>query len=284
MRFLAVAPKTLSFLGFALLALHGQPQRDFRALDTPPERTPPAGLFGAGKDRHALLPKAGGVLAHVAVGGPWRTLLVLANPDSTTTAKATLSFYTSQGASLRVTLSNGLKTVEAFAFEIVLPPRDSMFLETVNLPAAALVGYADLQTDSGRITGYGIFRAVLPSGPNLEAVVPLEWGVSDEVILAYDNTRGFVTSVAIANRWLYLPCDLLAEVYDEDGLLLASYRRMLTGGTHTAFETTREWPATAGRRGIVRLSTVGTTAGFAALALLFNPSGSMTTAPVIDLP
>ncbi len=104
------------------------------------------------------------------------------------------------------------------------------------------------------MTGYGIFRAVLPSRPNLEAVVPLEWGVSDEAILAYDNTAGFVTSVALANRWLFLPCDLMAEVFDENGRLLATYRRMLPDGTHTAFETPREWPATAGRRGIVRIS------------------------------
>lgn len=231
-----------------------------------------------------MLPTIGGVLAHVAAGGPWRTLLVLTNADPAVTGKASLSFYGSDGRPLRVALSDGRKTVEASAFEITLAPRNSFFLETVNLPATTLVGYADLKNEAGRITGYGIFRAVLPSRPDLEAVVPLEWGVSDEVIIAYDNTGGFVTSVALANRWFYLPCDLLAEVYDEDGLLLATYRRTLAGGTHTAFETPREWPATAGGRGIVRLSRVGSEGNFAALALLFNPSGSLTTAPVIDLP
>lgn len=279
--FLAIG---LASLSLAALPLPAQVGKEFRPLETPPARRTGAEIPLKTSGRTALLPSTGGVLAHVAVGGYWRTLIVLANPDGSATAKASLSFHTSQGLPLAVSLSDGRTVKSASAFEITLPPRNTMFLETVNVPSTTGVGYADLDVDSGRMSGYGVFRAVLPSGPNLEAVVPLEWGVSDEVILAYDNTRGFVTSVALANRWLYLPCDLLAEVYDEDGLLLASYRRLLADGTHTAFETFREWPATAGRRGIVRLSRVGSTGAFAALALLFNPTGSVTTAPVIDVP
>lgn len=277
-------PKLFLMFFLPALALQAQSVRDIRPLDALPEPALPPALTVKGGAREAMLPTSGGVLAHVAVGGPWRTLLFLTNADPAATGVATLSFFTSDGGPLRVALSDGRKTVEASAFEITLSPRNSMFLETVNLPAGTLVGYADLKNQAGKITGYAIFRAVLPSRPNLEAVVPLEWGVSDEAIIAYDNTGGFVTSVALANRWLYLPCDLLVEVYDDDGLLLTTYRRMLAGGTHAAFETPREWPATAGRRGIVRISRVGTTGAFAALALLFNPTGSLTTAPVIDLP
>ncbi|MGC8884765.1 MAG: hypothetical protein ACP5UT_18230 [Bryobacteraceae bacterium] len=265
-------------------AVAGQEGADFQALDREPPRPAAPDPALKASPRGALLPTAGGVLAHVAAGGPWRTRIVLFNGDPGVTAEGTLSFYRSTGEPLRLTLFNGRKTVNASNFGISLPPRNTMFLETVDLTAATEVGYAELQSKTGKLTGYGIFRAVLPGAPNLEAVVPLEWGVSDEVLLAYDNTGGFVTSVAIANRWLFLPCEWRAEVYDEDGVFLASYHKMQPGGTHTAFETWREWPATAGRRGMVRLSRVGSSGAFAALALLFNPTGSLTTAPVIDLP
>ena len=54
-----------------------------------------------------------------------------------------------------------------------------MFLETINLPAIVQTGYTHLDLDSGSITGYGVFRAVVAGLPNLEAVVPLEWGITD---------------------------------------------------------------------------------------------------------
>lgn len=284
MRILLALACVVFCLVFFTPAVAGQERADFRALDREPPRTGAPDPALKAQPRGALLPTAGGVLAHVAAGGPWRTRIVLFNSDPDVTAEGTLTFYRSTGETLRLTLTNGRKTVNASSFSISLPPRNTMFLETVDQTAATEVGYADLKSEAGKLTGYGIFRAVVPGAPNLEAVVPLEWGVSDEVLLAYDNTGGFVTSVAVANRWLLLPFDLRAEVYTEDGAFLASYHRPLAGGTHTAFETPREWPATAGRRGMVRLSRIGSIGGFAALALLFNPTGSVTTAPVIDLP
>jgi hypothetical protein len=143
------------------------------------------------------------------------------------------------------------------------------------------VGYAALDVNSGKLTGYAVFRAIVPGMPNLEAVAPLEWGLTDSALIAFDNTAGFVTSVALVNPWPFFDCDLVADVFDESGNLLASYRRRMFGQTHTAFETFREWPATAGRRGSVRLLQAGGL-GVAGLALLFNPSGSITSAPFVE--
>ncbi len=122
-------------LGSWSLASSAQAVRELRALDTAPLRTPPATFAVSGSAQEALLPTTGGVLAHVAVGGPWRTLILLTNPDAAVTANASLSFYASDGSPLRVTLSDGQKAVDASSFTITLPPRNSMFLETVNLPA-----------------------------------------------------------------------------------------------------------------------------------------------------
>mgnify|MGYP005838224719 CR=1 FL=1 len=260
-------------------ALAAQQNPDFRASENYSQPDPASVLARKALGKEALMPTSGGVLAHIAHGGPWRTLLTLINPGTSETARAVLAVYTTTGSPLVLTLTNGRKVVTTSRFEIVLPPRAVMFLEPLGLPPNVLTGFAILETEAGSITGYAVFRAVVPGRPDMEAVVPLDWGVGENTWIAFDNTRGFVTSVAIANRWLYFPCELTADVYDEDGLLLASYRRVLPGMSQRAFETFREWPATAGRRGVVRLTNANPVGGFAALALLFNPTGSVTTAP-----
>lgn len=75
-----------------------------------------------------------------------------------------------------------------------------MFLETVSLPQETQVGCAEPRVETGTVTGHGIFRAVLPSRPNLAAVIPLERGVCDEAVLVSSNTESFVTPAAMANR------------------------------------------------------------------------------------
>jgi len=265
-----------------VFAMQGQTRGDFRALENSAGPDAAGALARKVEGKGVLMPSSGGFLAHVAVGGPWRTLITLMNPGVSETARASLHFYTSDGLPLTLTLSDGVKTVTSSAFEIILRPRCSFFFESLPVTGTVQTGFARLRVDSGSITGYRVFRAVVPGLPNLEAVVPLEWGITDQAMIAYDNTRGFVTSVAIANPWQFFPCELVADVYDEDGLLLGTYRKMLAGQAHTAFETFREWPATAGRRGVVRLSQIGGL-GYAALALLFNPTGSVTTAPVPDV-
>lgn len=283
MKQLSLIVRSTVLLSILTFALPAQTAPDFRAADKSPRPDLTATQARKAMAKSALMPDTGGVFAHIAHGGAWRTLITLTNPSVAETGKAVLAFYTSTGAPLVLTLTNGRQVVTASRFELTLPPRDVMFLEPVMAPEAVSTGFAELEVDSGKITGYAVFRAVLPDRPNLEAVVPLEWGVSETALIAYDNTRGFVTSVPIANRWEFLPCELAADVYDEDGNLLNSYRRVLPGMSQTAFETFREWPATAGRRGVVRLYNTGSVGGFAALALLFNPTGSMTTAPVPDV-
>lgn len=275
--------RMIFFIPILALGLRAQDAPDFRATEKSPRPDLLAAMTGKALDRGALMPASGGVLAHVAHGGPWRTLITLTNPGATETGKAVLAFNTSTGAPFILTLTNGRKTVTTSRFEITLPPRSVMFLEPVGVPGTVFTGFAELEVESGQMTGYAVFRAVLPDRPDLEAVVPLEWGVTKTAMIAFDNTRGFVTSVAIANRWEFFPCELIADVLDEDGNLLGTYRRVLAGMSQAAFETWREWPATAGRRGVVRLSNTGSVGGFSALALLFNPTGSVTTAPVPEV-
>lgn len=279
MRILLALACVVFCLVFFTPAVAGQETADIHAADVVSADSSAAQARKV-RGRQAWLMTGGGVFPHIAAGGPWRTLITLFNAG-TTTATGVLSVYSSTGTPLEITWTNRIKTVKTPALGVSLPPSGTMYLEMIDLPAITQVGYAKLEVSSGKLTGYAVFRAIVPGMPNLEAVVPLEWGLTDSALIAFDNTAGFVTSVALANPWPFFDCDLIADVFDEFGNLLASYRRRMSGQTHTAFETFREWPSTAGRRGSVRLSQAGGL-GFAGLALLFNPSGSVTSAPFVE--
>jgi hypothetical protein len=247
----------------------------------PAAREATAGTGTDGADPQAILPTALIVFPHLAIGGPWKTILVLVNYGDSS-VKGILKVFSSSGNAMTVSLSDGSRVFRNSRFEFSLAARQSLFLETVELPAATQTGYATLDTVGPNLTGYAIFRASLPGRPDLEAVVP---GDSSFIkgTLIFDNTRDFVTSVAIASANLNSLSDtgeLIAEVHSFDGTLLATYRRTVRRGEHFAFETNREWPATANRRGTIKL-TINGLMGCGSLALLFNPSGAVTSAPLI---
>lgn len=270
---------SLSFL--LALGLAAQTPPDFWATEKSPQPDLTAVMTRKAMGRDAWMPTSGGVFAHIAHGGPWRTLLTLINPSTSKTARAVLATYNTKGSPLSLTLSNGRKVVTTSQFEIELPPKAVMFLEPQDLPPDIVTGFAVIRAETGKVTGYAVFRAVVPGRPDMEAVVPLDYSSNDNAWIAFDNTRGFVTSVAIANSWKYSPCELIVDVYNEDGQLQASYRDELPEMSQLSFETPQKWPATAGRRGVVRLTAVN--GWFTALALLFNPTGSVTTAPAPEV-
>lgn len=63
-------PKLFLMFFLPALALQAQSVRDIRPLEAPPEPAPPPAVAVKSGAREAMLPTSGGVLAHVAVGGP----------------------------------------------------------------------------------------------------------------------------------------------------------------------------------------------------------------------
>jgi len=222
-----------------------------------------------------------GTFPHVAFGGPWKTVFVIVNPDTTSPANGTLEFYASNGDPLTVSLAHrsGISTGTRFTFD--LGPRQTLFLQTVSSLSDVRVGFANLRANRGRLIGNAIFRATIPDRPDLEAVVPLETNAMQSAVFSFDNTNGFVTSVAIANSHPYGgDCNLVVTIYNETGDVLGVYRKTLKRYNHTAFETNTEWPVSANQRGSIKIAIEGYSTTFSALALLFNPTGAVTSALV----
>ena len=229
-----------------------------------------------------LLDRRGGQIAHLAAGGPWKTVFTAANTSETAEAVYELVFRSSNGEKMNLTLSDGVSQQSGNTFTLRLPPSGSLRLETVSSSPEVQVGWANFYPRPGP-EGDGIlfatFRATIPGKPDYEALVPLDF-VAGSALVPFDNRNGFGTAVAVANVFRDYPLDLEVEIRDSQGKRLQVYREHLPGYNHMAFQTAERWPATAGREGVIVLNRVSVNGGMAALGLLFNPSGSVTSVPV----
>lgn len=246
--------------------------------------SPPAGEDRAGgaPGRQMVLPY-GGVLTHVAVGGPWRTIVTVVNRHEEKRAECELRFRSQKGEPFTVKLDDGTEPRTGSVFPVSLPPLGSVRMMTVTEDPEVRMGWATLEKREGRdcfVAAYATFRAVVPGQPDFEALVPSE-EATQRVVVPFDNRGGFGTAVAVVNPYASEPLELDVEIYGEDGKLVQKYRERLDPGGHAAFQTAERWPATAERAGLIRIRRVANWS-FTALGLLFNPSRSVTTVPVVS--
>lgn len=211
----------------------------------------------------------GGSMTHIASGGGWKTTITLVN-QGTSPAPLRLNFYADNGQPLVLPLGPGESTYSATR---TLAPGASLMIESEGPSGSpTLSGWAELVTD-GAVGGFAIFQ----SGGQ-EAVVPMESRRAGSDVLWYDNSAGFVTSVAIANP------SAAAAVFDvilrnEGGEEIGRSTLNLPGHGHTAFESYSRFPATADGRGTIEFRAQGSSP-VSVLGLRFN-SSSFTTIPVL---
>ncbi|GIU77578.1 MAG: hypothetical protein KatS3mg005_0816 [Bryobacteraceae bacterium] len=252
-------------------------------LALPAADGPAAAAAGGGPERAMVLPY-GGVFTHVAVGGPWRTLVTVVNTHVEKPAECELRFRSQKGEPLTVKLDGGTEARTGSVFPVSLPPLGSIRLITLTEDPEVRMGWATLERREGRdcfVAAYATFRAVVPGQPDYEALVPSE-PARPRAVVPFDNRNGFGTAVAVVNPYASEPLELDVEIYGEDGKLVQKYRERLDPGGHAAFQTAERWPATAERAGLIRIRRVGNW-DFTALGLLFNPSRSVTTVPVVSI-
>jgi hypothetical protein len=232
-----------------------------RAVDAAGPGSPAAG------GERAMVLVYGGYISHVAAGGPWKTVLTVANIHEEKQAEYELRFWSAAGDPMTVTLADGVELRTGSVFAVNLPPLATVRLETVSEASEVRVGWATMERKEGT-TGYcnvfATFRAVVPGRPDYEALVVSE-GIVSRAVVPFDNSNGFGTAVAVVNPYRTDPLELDIEIYGSDGQLVAKYRERLERGGHAAFQTAEKWPATAGRDGIIRIR---------------RATGSVTTVPV----
>lgn len=221
-------------------------------------------------------------IPHIALGGLWNTHFTVVNTHKTKWTTVTLAFWTSSGSRMTVRLWNGRDTESGNTFRISLPPLGTMRLTPVDLPTQVMTGWVEIgYEDTSSATVFATFRATVPGRPDYEALVTAGSGTSDTILIPFDNRNGFDTAVAIVNPWSSLTTTLLVEVLDENGVAIASYQEGMSPRNQTAVQFRRRSEASSNRAGAIAIRVLSGP-GVNALALLFNPSGSVTTIPSLE--
>ena len=218
----------------------------------------------------------GGAFAHVAIANGWKTSLVLINTGSSA-AQADLRFFDDNGNPLTLPLSSPQAGgVSGVASSIV---------STLNAGATAVIesggvdanspqtGSAQLTTD-GDVSGFAIFRYE-PTGQ--EAVVPLESRNASSYILAFDNTGGIVTGVALSTS-SQQAVSVPVVIRDDTGAQIGTGAIPLAANGHNAFALSTQFPVTAGIRGTLEF-TAPASGPIGVVGIRTPPANTFTTLP-----
>lgn len=226
-----------------------------------------------------LGPFRSGVLAHIAAGGGWTTVISLVN-TSMSAVPVTINLRGEDGAPLTMpvtsTQQNVSQTVTTWSLNTVINPNATWFISAGEQMATTAVGWAEVV--SSGVNGFAIFRQSTVNGSS-EGTVPLQTQFPSIMMVPYDNTNGFVTGLALANLALN-GVTVMATMWDHAGVLLGSQPVTLPGNGHTSFAFPDKLPFTAGKRGMVRFESVGG-GGLTGLGLRFSPFGTFTSVPTI---
>jgi len=226
-----------------------------------------------------------GTFAQIAYGGSWQTTFTLVNLNSSAGASVTLNFFGDGGSPLSAPV-DGAGSLSSYTFTI--PPNGARNIVLSSTDTSVTQGWASMVT-SGIVRGQGSFRFVLANGQISEAVVPLTTpGVvagciipipqtNPLILIPFDNTSGYVTSLAVANITTNAPSYAI-EFVDQSNNPLVADTLNLSSLQHKAFVTTQAYPAVAGKKGIIRIH--GSTADLSlptVLGLLSNSTNTVTT-------
>jgi hypothetical protein len=222
----------------------------------------------------------GGSIAHLASGGDgWQTTFVLVN-TGTSAAPFTLSFFKDlSGAPLSLPLtfpqpSGGAPTVAKLVTQTLAAGATLVIVS--NGAANLLTGSAQLTT-AGNISGFVIFRH-----NNQEAVVPLESRSAGGYIIAFDNTNGTATGVAV-NAVSPLQVNIPVTVRNSTGATIATDTITLNPNGHYAFTLVKDrYPFTANIRGTIEFDTpAGAQIGALGIRMPAGAAHTYTTLPAL---
>jgi hypothetical protein len=221
-----------------------------------------------------------GSLAQLAVGGSWKTTIVLEN-SSSTPGRAQLNFFDNDGNALPLPLSfpqsPSSNPVVASAFERTLGAGAALTIVSSGSDSQpAQIGWAQLIADGG-VSGFAICGTKSGNGDQ-EAVVPLETRNAGSYILWFDNTAAMVVGVALANISKQ-PVSVDVTIRDETGLVIGTGTIPLSAQGHDSFELPSRLAQTAQRRGTVEFHTAAS-GQISVLGLRFNQL-AFTTIPVM---
>ena len=206
-------------------------------------------------------------IAQVADGASWKTLFAITNLDSSPVTYVS-RFWDDNGNPLQLPILNG----NAGTLSGSLAPGATVFAETPGTSPTLFQGWAEVAS-SGRIGVLTIFRLSVPGRPDSEGSVTGTLS-GNRILLPFDNTQGYVTSVGVANTnpTQGITVSLLFQL--EDGTQVPG-SLSLPAHTHQAFVLPTMFPALKDARGSIQFSAPS--ADITVLGLRTNPTNSFTS-------
>jgi hypothetical protein len=108
--------------------------------------------------------------------------------------------------------------------------------------------------------------------------VPLETRNAGMYVLAFDNTNGLATGVALANESSQA-ANITVNLFDDTGASLGTNAISLAAGGHTSFMLAQSYASTAGKRGTAQFVTPS--GGQISLVGLRANGNAITTLPIL---
>jgi PLD-like domain/Lamin Tail Domain len=210
------------------------------------------------------------VFPHIADGGGYRTILLLTN-QTAVPSDATLSFFSSSGVPLTVTI--GSTTSSTFSLQIAA--RGSLKLETSGTSPSISTGWAKLTHSMAvQLSGNAIFQLFKGSALFSEASVPATYPAATADFFV-DESGGFNTGFAMANPGSGTTMGQLT-LRSTTGLASGTYPFSLPSGQHTAVFLFQVLPGASSGRAEISI----TKGSLAIVALRFHSSSIFSTVSV----
>ncbi|MEQ1945554.1 MAG: S53 family peptidase [Bryobacteraceae bacterium] len=217
------------------------------------------------------------VAPHIVSGGGWETIINLVNPAATP-SQVHLRMFSDSGAPLTLPLTSTDGSIETTtsALDPVLPPRAELVLHSTGpVNITSLDGSVQMSSD-GNATGFIIFRWTLTGE---EVLVPLQSANAQFYTLAFDNTDGLATGLALSNSAAQ-SVDVTVTVLDQNGAQITQSTIALPARGHKSFVLTDPLPASANQYGSITLAAPQGSQ-INATAIRANASGAFTGIPML---
>jgi streptogramin lyase len=176
----------------------------------------------------------GQLISHIADGGGWRSILLLANTGAVA-APYTVSFWNDSGLPYLPSLASGVPTG-------TIPVGGSTIIGTADVASTLSEGWAQVSS-SQSIGGTAIFRY---DPWSQEAAVPLLTTGGTKLEIPYQVGNGLALGVALANTNATQTANVTEVIRDQNGNQLSSRTLTLAPLNHTAFNPAFPNNTTAG--------------------------------------
>jgi hypothetical protein len=217
-------------------------------------------------------------IPHIVNGGNWKTTIVLTNMDDAP-QRYKLILRDDNGKPLSLEFS-GRKPAAQFEGDLAVGATATF--ETTGR-GDLVTGWAEIETPIGNyeVGGMAVVGTTgIPGRPDFEATIPAWHSIEHEGVLPFDNTKGYVTGVALLNPGSYSTAKMPVTIYDESGNVLRIDILTLKPGSKMTFALPEQWKETAGRRGSIHFQ--GGLMSWSVIGLRFHPGGAFTTVNLLE--